>query len=59
MIAEKIRIILDEKKKDGFLDCIGDDKTRITSMQNANRTVRNITVRNEDRKNSNEEPNLE
>ena len=59
MITEKIRIRQGEKGKAGFTDCIGDDKTRLSDMQNATRTTRNNVLEDINRENTNYQHNLE
>ena len=59
MITEKIRIRQGEKGKDGFTDCIKDDKTRLSYMQNATRTTRNNVLEDINRENTNYQHNLE
>lgn len=45
--------------KDGFADCIEDDKTRLSTMQNATKTTRNNLLGNESIKHTDDEQNLE
>ena len=59
MITEKIRIRQGEKGKAGFTDCIGDDKTRLSDMQNATRTTRNNVLGDINREDANYQQNLE
>ena len=59
MITEKIRIRQGEKGKDGFTDCIEDDKTRLSYMQNATRTTRNNVLEDINGENTNYQQNLE
>ena len=55
---EHIRLSV-EKGKNGFVDCIGDDKTKLSTMQKATRTTRKNIPGNENIKNTNDEQNLE
>ena len=55
---EHIRLSV-EKGKNGFVDCIGDDKTKLSTMQNATRTTRNNILGNENIENTNEQISLE
>lgn len=48
-----------EKGKDGFADCIEDDKTRLSAMQKAIKTTRNNVLGNESIEYTNDEQNLE
>lgn len=41
MITERIRTRKIQKGKDGFEDCIEDDKTRLSNVQSATRTTKN------------------
>ena len=59
MITEKIRIRQGERGKDGFTDCIEDDKTRLSYMQNATRTTRNNVLEDINGENTNYQQNLE
>lgn len=49
----------DKKGKDGFADCVEDDKTRLANMQNATRTTRNNVLGDVDIEHTNDEQNLE
>jgi len=59
MITEKIRARQVQKGKDGFADCIEDDKTRLSNMQNATRTTRNNVLGDVNIEHANDEQNLE
>lgn len=59
MITERIRARQIQKGKDGFTDCIEDDKTRLSYMQNATRTTRNNVLGDVNIEHTNDEQNLE
>lgn len=59
MITERIRARQIQKGKDGFTDCIEDDKTRLSYMQNATRTTRNKVLGDVNIEHTNDEQNLE
>ena len=48
-----------QEGKDGFTDCIGDDKTRLSNMQNATRTTRSNVLGDENIEHTTDEQNLE
>ena len=48
-----------EKGKDGFVDCIEDDKTRLSNMQSVTRTVRGNVLENGRIEPTNDEQNIE
>ncbi len=55
-----IRYGAEQKRgKDGLEDCLDDDKTRLSIMQNATRTTRNNILGNENIEHTNDEQNLE
>ena len=58
MINEKIRTRQIRKGKDGFADCIEDDKTRLFNMQNTTRITKNI-LGDVNIEHSNDKQNLE
>lgn len=45
--------------KDGFEDCLDDDKTRLSSMQSATRTTRTNVLEDVNVEHTNDEQNLE
>ena len=57
--AEIIQNRQDKKGKDGFADCVEDDKTRLSNMQNATRTTRNNVLGDVNIEHTNDEQNLE
>lgn len=58
--AEKSKMIASEEKgKNGFVDCLEDDKTRLSNMQNATRTVRGNVLGDGIIEPNNDEQNLE
>ena len=59
MITERIRTRQIQKGKDGFADCIEDDKTRSSNMQNATRITKNNILGDVNIEHSNDEQNLE
>lgn len=59
MITERIRTRQGQKGKDGFEDCIEDDKTKLSDMQNATRTVKNTILGDATIEQTNDEQNLE
>lgn len=59
MITERIRSRQVQRGKDGFSDCIEDDKTRLSNMQNATRTTRNNVLGDVNIEHTNDEQNLE
>ena len=59
MIIDRIRARQVQKGKDGFADCIEDDKTRLSNMQNATRTTRNNVLEDINGENTNYQQNLE
>lgn len=59
MITERIRSRQIQRGKDGFTDCIEDDKTRLSNMQNATRTTRNNVLGDVNIEHTNDEQNLE
>ena len=59
MITERMRTRQIQKGKDGFADCIEDDKTRSSNMQNATRITKNNVLGDVNIEHSNDEQNLE
>lgn len=59
MIAERIRTRQSQKGKDGFEDCIEDNQTRISNMQNATKTIKSNILESGNREKSKDEQNLE
>jgi len=49
----------DKKGKDGLADCVEDDKTRLSNMQNATRITRNNVLGDVNIEHTNDEQNLE
>ena len=58
MITERIRIRQEERGKDGYTDCIEDDRTRLSDMQNATNDTRNNVQGNGEKGNTKNNQNL-
>ncbi len=59
MITERIKARQSQKGKNGFEDCLEDDRTRLSNMQDATRTTRNNVLGNVNIEHTNDEQNLE
>ena len=59
MITERMMARQSQKGKNGFEDCLEDDRTRLSNMQDAIRTTRNNVLGNVNIEHTNDEQNLE
>lgn len=60
MIVERIRTKQKQERKDGFLDCIEDDRTRLSEIQNATKETKgNILEPKDIGEHINDEPKSE